>query len=161
MLAALAVFLPVRFQWIPLEGAWALVVELLAIIGVGVVLGIMAFGFFGLRAAIVVGATATVAVLPFGFGFLRDYETLSGSLVAYAVSFLVCWALSVRSSQDFDFSVIKKVTGDFDEEDTATDEAPTAGAARTGNAAQADGENRRGSDPDDLDRISVGRDSDR
>ncbi|MDP0989667.1 hypothetical protein Q6249_29085, partial [Klebsiella pneumoniae] len=27
----------------------------------------------------------------------------------------------VRSSQDFDFSVIKKVTGDFDEETTASD----------------------------------------
>ena len=121
VIAALVVFLPVRFELLPLEGAWALVVELLAIVGVGVVLGIMAFGFFGLRAAIVIGATATIAVLPFGFGYLRDYETLSGSLVAYAVSFLVCWALSVRSSQDFDFSVIKKVTGDFDEETPASD----------------------------------------
>ncbi|MFI8776904.1 sodium:solute symporter family protein [Brachybacterium paraconglomeratum] len=121
VLAALVVFLPVRFELFPLEGAWALVVELLAIVGVGVVLGIMAFGFFGLRAAIVIGGTATIAVLPFGFGALRDYETLSGSLVAYAVSFLVCWALSVRSSQDFDFSVIRKVTGDFDEETPASD----------------------------------------
>ena len=121
VIAALVVFLPVRFELLPLEGVWALVVELLAIVGVGVVLGIMAFGFFGLRAAIVIGATATIAVLPFGFGYLRDFETLSGSLVAYAVSFLVCWALSVRSSQDFDFSVIKKVTGDFDEETPASD----------------------------------------
>lgn len=121
VIAALVVFLPVRFELFPLEGAWALVVELLAIVGVGVVLGIMAFGFFGLRAAIVIGAAATLAVLPFGVGFLRDYETLSGSLVAYAVSFLVCWALSVRSSQDFDFSVIQKVTGDFDEETPASD----------------------------------------
>ena len=44
-----------RFEWIPLTGAWALVVETLAIIGVGVVLGIMAFGFFGLRAAVALG----------------------------------------------------------------------------------------------------------
>ena len=140
VIAALAVFLPVRFQLIPLEGAWALLVELLAIIGVGVVLGIMAFGFFGLRPAIVIGATTTIAVLPFGFGFLRDFETLSGSLVAYSVSFLVCYLLSVRSSQDFDFSVIKKVTGDFDEE------TPVSGA-----------EPRPGTDPDDLDRVTADR----
>ncbi len=129
VVAALVVFLPVRFQLIPLTGAWALVVELLAIVGVGVVLGIMAFGFFGLRPAVIVGIVATAAVLPFGFGFLRDYETLSGSLVAYAVSFLVCYLLSVRSTQDFDFSVIRKVTGDFDDETPTADET---GAAETG-----------------------------
>lgn len=120
VLAALAVFLPVRFEWIPLTGAWALVVEALAVIGVGVVLGIMAFGFFGLRAAVVVGALATAATAFVGFGFLRDYATLSGSLVAYAVSFLVCWGMSVRSGQDFDFDRIARVTGDFD---PATDDA--------------------------------------
>ena len=121
VIAALVVFLPVRFEWLALEGAWALIVEVLATVGIGVVLGIMAFGFFGLRAAIVIGATATIAMLPFWFGYLRDYETLSGALVTYAVSFLVCWALSVRSSQDFDFSVIAEVTGDFDEETPASD----------------------------------------
>ncbi|MCR8675049.1 sodium:solute symporter family protein [Micrococcus sp. HG099] len=120
VLAALAVFLPVRFEWIPLTGAWALVVETLAIIGVGVVLGIMAFGFFGLRAAVVVGALASAVMVFFGYGFLRDYATLSGSLVAYAVSFLVCWGMSVRSGQDFDFDRIARVTGDFD---PATDDA--------------------------------------
>ncbi len=120
VLAALAVFLPVRFEWIPLTGAWALVVEALAILGVGVVLGIMAFGFFGLRAAVVVGALATAATAFVGYGFLRDYATLSGSLVAYAVSFLVCWGMSVRSGQDFDFDRIARVTGDFD---PATDDA--------------------------------------
>ncbi len=122
VVAALAVFLPVRFTLIPLTGAWALAVELLAIIGVGVVLGIMSFGFFGKRVAVIVGAVATLATLPFGFGFLRDYETLSGSLVAYSVSFLVCYLLSFRSTQDFDFSVIRKVTGDFDEETLTADE---------------------------------------
>src|SRR5699024_3032593 len=125
VIAALAIFLPVRFTLVPLTGAWGLFVELLAIIGVGVVLGIMAFGFFGLRPAVIVGAVATLAVLPFGFGALRDYETLTGSLVAYSVSFLVCYLLSVRSSQNFDFSVIRKVTGDFDEE-TPTAEADEA-----------------------------------
>ncbi|WP_422117591.1 sodium:solute symporter family protein [Brachybacterium sp. UNK5269] len=122
VITALLIFLPVRFQLIPLTGAWALVVELLAILGVGVVLGIMCFGFFGLRPAVIVGAVATLAVLPFGVGSLRDYETLSGSLVAYSVSFLVCYLLSVRSSQDFDFAEIRRVTGDFDTETPTADE---------------------------------------
>ncbi|WP_217565179.1 sodium:solute symporter family protein [Micrococcus sp. GbtcB5] len=121
VLAALAVFLPVRFEWIPIEGAWAIVVETLAILGVGVVLGIMCFGFFGLRPAVVVGAIASVVMLFVGYGFLRDYATLTGSLVAYAVSFLVCWGLSVRSGQDFDFDRIAHVTGDFD---PATEDLP-------------------------------------
>ena len=121
VLAALAVFLPVRFEWIPIEGAWAFVVETLAILGVGVVLGIMCFGFFGLRPAVVVGAIASVVMLFLGYGFLRDYATLTGSLVAYAVSFLVCWGLSVRSGQDFDFDRIARVTGDFD---PATEDLP-------------------------------------
>ena len=121
VLAALAVFLPVRFEWIPIEGAWAIVVETLAILGVGVVLGIMCFGFFGLRPAVVVGAIASVVMLFLGYGFLRDYATLTGSLVAYAVSFLVCWGLSVRSGQDFDFDRIARVTGDFD---PATEDLP-------------------------------------
>ena len=121
VLAALAVFLPVRFEWIPIEGAWAFVVETLAILGVGVVLGIMCFGFFGLRPAVVVGAIASVVTLFLGYGFLRDYATLTGSLVAYAVSFLVCWGLSIRSGQDFDFDQIARVTGDFD---PATEDLP-------------------------------------
>ncbi len=114
VLAALVVFLPVRFAWIPATGVWGIIVEALSIIGVGVVLGIMAFGFFGKTVAVWVGGIATVAMLPFGFDYLRDYETLSGSLVAYAVSFLVCWGMSVRSKMNFDFDTISSVTGNFD-----------------------------------------------
>jgi len=127
VIVALVVFLPVRFTLIPLTGAWGFAVEALAILGVGVVLGIMAFGFFGLRPALVIGVVATLAVLPFGFGYLRDFETLSGSLVAYSVSFLVCYLMSVRSSQNFDFAVIGTITGDFDEEDEASDQPSEAG----------------------------------
>ena len=121
VLAALAVFIPVRFELIPVTGAWAIIVEALAIIGVGVVLGIMAFGFFGLRPAIIVGGLATAATGFVGFGFLREYTVLSASLVAYAVSFLVCWLMSVRSKQDFDFGIIQRVTGDFDPSDETED----------------------------------------
>ncbi|SFV21837.1 Na+/proline symporter [Micrococcus terreus] len=129
VIAALVVFLPVRFEWLALDGAWAVIVEVLAIIGIGVVLGIMAFGFFGLKPAIIVGAVATLAAAPFAFGFLRDYAVLSGSLVAYAVSFLVCYFMSFRSSQNFDFETIQHVTGDFD---PTTPEAAAASAGAAG-----------------------------
>ena len=109
VLAALAVFLPVRFEWIPLSGVVGIGVDVLSVVGIGVVLGLMTFGFFGLRPALVVGAIASVASAPFVIGFLHDYATLSGSLVAYAVSTLICWALSARSEEDFDFAEIEQL----------------------------------------------------
>ncbi len=137
VLAALAVFLPVRFELIPLTGAWAVVVEALSIAGVGVVLGIMAFGFFGRTVAVWVGVIATAGMLPFGFGLFRDYAVLSGSLVAYAVSFLVCWALSAWSRMDFDFDRIRAVTGDFDTEGNAEEPAGDATTASRSTARPA------------------------
>ncbi|MEU4881154.1 sodium:solute symporter family protein [Streptomyces althioticus] len=114
VLAALAVFLPVRFSWIPVDGAFGIVVDVLAVLGVGVVLGLMVFGFFGVRAAKVVGVAAVVVSAPFAVGSLHEYATLSGSLVAYSVSTVVCWAMSVRRREGFDFSLIARRTGDFD-----------------------------------------------
>lgn len=122
VLAALAIFLPVRFEWIPFEGILGYGIELLAIIGIGVILGIMAFGFFGMKPALVISTISMLAVLPFGFNFLRDYPVLTGSLVAYAVSFLVCYFMSFRSNENFDYSVIKDITGDFDQEDGVAEE---------------------------------------
>lgn len=138
VIAALVVFLPVRFELIPMEGAIAWAVEVLAIVGVGVVLGIMAFGFFGLRTAIVVGIASTVGVAPFAFDFLRDYTVLSASLVAYSVSFLVCYFMSFKSKQNFDFSIIKSVTGTFD---NRTD--TIAAAATAAKSAPASGSNQK------------------
>ncbi|PWE07244.1 sodium:proline symporter [Streptomyces sp. BSE7F] len=114
VLAALAVFLPVRFSWIPVDGAFGIVVDVLAVLGVGVVLGLMVFGFFGARAAKVVGVAAVVVSAPFALGSLHEYATLCGSLVAYSVSTVVCWAMSVRRREGFDFSLIARRTGDFD-----------------------------------------------
>ena len=114
VLTALIVFVPVRFEWIALTGGVAWVVEALAIIGVGVILAIMAFGFFGLRTGLIVGAIATVAVAPFAFDFLRDYAVLTASLLGYSVSFLVCYFLSFKSKQNFKFDTIKEITGTFD-----------------------------------------------
>lgn len=119
VLAALAVFLPTRFGAIPDSGLLAYGIEALAVVGVGVVLGLMVFGFFGLRPALVVGAIAALGSAPFIFGFLRDYDTLTASLVAYAVSTIVCAAMSFRSSMDFDFAKIAARTADYDTAESA------------------------------------------
>lgn len=119
VLLALAAFLPVRFEWIPLTGVVGLGVEALSVIGIGIVLGLMCFGFFGLRPALVVGVIASVVSAPFVIGFLHDYATLSGSLVAYAVSTIVCWAMSVSSDMEFDFDEISRTVGDFDDSDSS------------------------------------------
>ena len=115
VLTALAVFLPVRFEWIPMDTALVgYAVDVLNAVGIGVILGLMAFGFFGLKAGQITGLIATVVSLPLVFGFLHEYTVLSASLVAYAVSTLVCVAMSVRNQKGFDFDLIRERVGDFD-----------------------------------------------
>jgi len=114
VLAALAVFIPVRFEWFPMVGATGYVFDVLSIVGIGVVLGLMAFGFFGLKPAKIVGLLAAVASAPFVLGFLHEYTVLTASLAAYAVSTLVCYFMSVRSTQNFDFDLIQERIGDYD-----------------------------------------------
>lgn len=135
VLVALAVFIPVRFELIPLNGFTGLLVELLAVLGIGVVLGLMCFGFFGIRAAKIVGIASAVVAAPFCFGFLRDYTTLSASLVAYSVSTIVCYLMSFRSKMDFDFSLIAERTGDFDAEAEMAAEAKKARLAHSAKEA--------------------------
>ncbi|MGP9782102.1 sodium:proline symporter [Arthrobacter sp. MYb211] len=130
VLAALAVFIPVRFDLIPMVGFTAIVIELLAILGIGIVLGLMSFGFFGLRPALIVGTIASLVAAPFCFGFLRDYTTLTASLVAYSVSTLICYFMSFRSKEDFDFAVIAERAGDFDPVEELISTA-TSGADKT------------------------------
>ncbi|WP_129976494.1 sodium:solute symporter family protein [Rhodococcus sp. Q1] len=121
VLVALAAFLPVRFGWFPMDGVIAWAVDIASVIGVGVIAGLMAFGFFGIRVARIVGTVAAVAAAPFALGAVHEYAVLSASLVAYAASTVVCWAMSVNSAENFDFEVIAQRVGDFDvEEDTAT-----------------------------------------
>lgn len=114
VLVALAVFFPVRFGFIELVGPVAIISDILAVIGVGVVTGLMAFGFFGIKVARIVAAVSIVAVAPFGIGALHAYPILTASLLAYAVSALLCIAMSWRSSMEFDFSSIAKNAGSFD-----------------------------------------------
>lgn len=127
VIAALALFLPVRFSLIPIEGVIGLAVDVLAIVGVGVVIALMAFGFFGLRPAIVVGSLATIGVAPFAMGTLHNYTTLSASLVAYSVSTIVCAAISIRSNKTFDFEKIRESVGDFDEREPVKNKAEVIG----------------------------------
>ena len=128
VIVALAAFLPVRFEWIDLSGGLGIASDVLATIGIGVVLGLMAFGFFGKRVALIVGTVSTLAAAPFAIGFLHQYPVLSGSLVAYAVSTIVCVALTMMKNERFDFALIKVRTGDFDpveaEQSTGIDTAP-------------------------------------
>ncbi|WP_037732521.1 sodium:solute symporter family protein [Streptomyces megasporus] len=128
VIAALAVFLPVRFEWISTDGVFGIVVDVLSIVGIGVVLGLMAFGFFGLRVAKVVGVLAAVISAPFAIGSLHEYATLCGSLVAYSVSTVICWAMSARQNERFDFAVIARRTGDFDDGSAARASAEVGGA---------------------------------
>lgn len=114
VLAALAVFIPVRFAWFSMDGATGYIFDAVSVVGIGVVLGLMAFGFFGLKPALYLGAAGAAAAAPFVMGFLHDYEVLTGSLAAYAVSTVVCYLMSVRSNTDFDFDTIQQRIGDFD-----------------------------------------------
>ena len=152
VLVALAVFLPTRFGLIPDTGVAPWIIEALAVIGVGVVLGLMVFGFFGTRAALIIGGIAAVVSAPFVFNFLRDYDTLTASLVAYAVSTIVCYAMSVRSSMEFDFAKIARRTADYDTEEVA--EALEEEAEEHSESVSAGRDARRSSDDDD-DKVNV------
>ncbi len=61
MLAALAVFFPVRFGCIPLEGATAFVSVFIVVIGAGVIAGLMIFGCAGRSAGMVVCVVLSLA----------------------------------------------------------------------------------------------------
>lgn len=142
VLAALGAFLPVRFSWVDLGGGVGVVSDVLATIGIGVVLGLMAFGFFGFRAALGTGVVATLAAAPFAIGFLHQHPVLSGSLVAYAVSTIVCVALTfLNQDRRFDFALIKERTGDFDAHEE-TDPPTAAGPQDAVLAGTAEGSTR-------------------
>src|SRR5690606_12146922 len=87
-------------------GVLGVFLELCASIGGGVVIGLMAFGFFGRTVGIVLGTLTTLALAPFAVGFLRDYPVLLSSLTAYGTSLVVCVALRLRSQERFDFDHI-------------------------------------------------------
>jgi hypothetical protein len=117
--AAVALFAVARFELIPMVGITGVVFELFASVGAGVVVGLMTFAFFNRTAALVVGTLAAIAMAVFSVGFLRDYTVLLGSLTAYGVSAIVCFAMSVRSNERFDFDVIAERVVSFHEDPVA------------------------------------------
>lgn len=117
--SAVILFTLVRFELVPLTGAIAVFFELAAAIGGGVVIGLMTFAFFPLRFGIAMGVIATAIMAPYFVGYLREYVVLLGSLTSYGVSTVVCVAMSWRSKENFDFSLLAKRVTTFQEEDKA------------------------------------------
>ncbi|MGO1165365.1 MAG: sodium:solute symporter family protein [Janibacter sp.] len=124
VLAAFVIFLPVRFSLLPEWGAITLAIDAVGIVGAGIVVGLMAFGFFGPKPGIVIGTVFAVAIAPFAIGVISEYPALSGALIPYAVSTIVCFAMSALSKQEpFDFADIARRTGDFTDEDPTSQES--------------------------------------
>jgi Na+/proline symporter len=130
VLVSLGFFIVARFELLPIRGVTAVVFEVCATLGVGVVFGLMAFGFFGRRTGIAVGVIAALAVLPFAVGFLRDYTVLTASLTSYGVSAAIRIAISLRNKEPFDFRLISQRVRVFEPEDDSDTATPvTQGAA--------------------------------
>src|SRR5690554_4477413 len=115
VLVAMVLFCIARFELVPLQGLGGLFFELVASVGGAVIIGLMAFGFFGRRAGAVAAVLTLIAMLIFATGFLRDYTVLLASLTAYGTSTLVCVAMSLTSREDFDFDTIKEKVGHYDD----------------------------------------------
>jgi Na+/proline symporter len=122
VLLAVAAFCAVRFDLLPLTGATAVLMEAAAILGAGIVTGLMTFGFAGRRPALVVGALTVAAVAPFAFGALREYQVLLASLVAYGVSAAVCTGLSLLNREGFDFGLIGERVNSYQHEGALGDD---------------------------------------
>jgi len=114
VIAGLVMFCIARFELLPMVSAVAVLFELLAAVGGGVVLGLMTFGFCGRRVGLIVGAISAIGLAFLCVGFLRDYTVLLASLMAYGVSTIVCIAVSLMSSSEFDFSQIDQNVINYD-----------------------------------------------
>ncbi|OJA07047.1 sodium:solute symporter family protein [Halomonas sp. QHL1] len=120
VIAGLVMFCVARFELLPMVGVVGGLFELLAAVGGGVVLGLMAFGFCGRRVGLVFGTLCAIVLAFFFVGFLRDYTVLMASLMAYGVSTIVCIAVSLMSSSKFDFSQIDQKVINYDPAKTAS-----------------------------------------
>ncbi|MBA6420034.1 sodium:solute symporter family protein [Pseudomonas neustonica] len=114
VIAGLLMFCVARFELLPMAGFIAVLFELLAAVGGGVVLGLMTFGFCGRRVGLIVGALSAIGLAFLCVGFLRDYTVLLASLMAYGVSTLVCIAVSLLGSSKFDFTQIDQNVINYD-----------------------------------------------
>lgn len=116
VVAALVLFVAIRFELIPADGAMALPLELLAAVGAGVVLGLMCFAFLGRVVGLIAG---TVAALVFAYvfaGMLHEYPVLLSVLVSYGVSTILCVAITLAKPTDYDFALIGQRVRNFQED---------------------------------------------
>ncbi|GLR64033.1 sodium:solute symporter family protein [Marinospirillum insulare] len=112
---AMLLFCLVRFELLPMVGLIAYIFEAISAVGAAVVIGLMAFAFFGLRLGIALGVLAGIAALYFNLGFMREYTVLLASLTAFGVSTLVCTVMSLMSKAPrFDFSTINERVQSYD-----------------------------------------------
>lgn len=114
VVAGLVMFCIARFELLPMISAVAVLFELLAAVGGGVVLGLMAFGFCGRRIGLIVATVSAIGLAFLCVGFLRDYTVLLASLMAYGVSTIVCVVVSLLSSSEFDFAQIDQKVINYD-----------------------------------------------
>lgn len=121
VILAVSLFTIARFELLNMTGVVALLFEAFAIAGAGTVIGLMTFGFSNLRLALFTSITTIVLMAPFAFYNLRDYKVLLASLTAYGVSTIVCVAISLRSTERFDFSLLAKRVTSFHDEDEELD----------------------------------------
>lgn len=120
VIAGLVMFCVARFELVPMVGVTAGLFELLAAVGGGVVLGLMAFGFCGRRVGVIFGVFSAIVLAYFSVDFLRDYTVLLASLIAYGVSTIVCAGISLMSSSKFDFTQIDQKVINYDPAKSAT-----------------------------------------
>ncbi|WP_306115337.1 MULTISPECIES: sodium:solute symporter family protein [unclassified Roseovarius] len=116
VIGGLVLFTIVRFEVLPLNGVVGGFFEIIAAAGGGVVLGLMAFGFFGRIVGLIVGVIAAVVCVYYFAGFLRDYTVLLGSLTAYGASTIICVILSFLGQEEFDFDLINERVTSFDDD---------------------------------------------
>jgi ABC-type antimicrobial peptide transport system permease subunit len=116
VLGGLGLFCVVRFELLPLTGMIGGFFEIVAGIGGGVVLGLMAFGFLGRVVGIAVAIIGAVICCFYFIDFLRDYTVLLGSLTAYGVSTVICVAISLASNERFDFDLIGRRVTSFQDD---------------------------------------------
>lgn len=110
-------FLVVRFDFLPIEGAVAVFFEIFAAVGGGVVIGLMTFGFFGRVTGLIMGVITALVLVFFTVGFLRDYTVLLSSLTAYGASTIVCTLMTLRSKAPrFNFDSIDERVIEFHKE---------------------------------------------
>ncbi|MFV0244039.1 MAG: sodium:solute symporter family protein [Qingshengfaniella sp.] len=115
VVGGVGLFTVVRFELLPLSGVFGIFFELVAAIGGGTVLGLMAFGFFGRVVGLAVGVIGAVICMYYFAGFMRDYTVLMASLIAYGASTVICVGLSLTKSEKFDFDLIQQRVTSFDE----------------------------------------------